>query len=658
MGSYSGSPMKTCISAVFSLSISALFVHAGTTFTYQGRLNDVGAPANGVYQMTFRLFNAASGPQQLAGFTFFGVMITNGIFDVTLDYGSEVFDGSARWLEIGVRTNGSTAAFVTLTPRQPITSSPYAIVAERVSGPISDSQLSANIPRLNVPATFAGPITAPAFNGDGSALISVNAVSLEGFAAQDFWKINGNSGTTVGTHFLGTTDNQPLEFRVNGVRALRLEPTTNGLPNLIGGSGQNVIEPGSSGATIGGGGGNIIKWTSHGALISGGAANVVDSSRHSTVGGGHGNNVLGTGYGLIGGGQGNSMEAASHSMIGGGMGNTVHFESAYITVSGGISNLAGGTSSTIGGGDGNMILRALAGTVAGGRVNVIYNRAEDCTIGGGHGNFINFETTSSTIAGGHSNRIDQYTQSSTISGGTRNLINSPSTIGFHSATISGGNGNSNFSSYATIAGGHFNTIDQSSYGAAISGGEDNTISSYARHATISGGAGNTIEFWSWNSTIGGGNSNRIANESGDSVIAGGRENGVLPRSIGASIGGGYSNSVQPNTRNCTIGGGEANCIDAYNDNSTIGGGNGNRIALYGVAGTIGGGSGNWINGGGPNTFQGCTISGGIRNSNSGHYATIPGGLGNYAVEHAFAAGTSANAAHRGALFGATPVAPA
>ena len=34
------------------------------------------------------------------------------------------------------------------------------------------------------------------------------------------WKIGGNSGTTAGTHFLGTTDNQPLEIKVNSARAL------------------------------------------------------------------------------------------------------------------------------------------------------------------------------------------------------------------------------------------------------------------------------------------------------------------------------------------------------------------------------------------------------------------------------------------------------
>jgi len=42
---------------------------------------------------------------------------------VTLDFGSGVFTGNARWLEIAVRTNGASG-FVTLTPRQPLTPTP------------------------------------------------------------------------------------------------------------------------------------------------------------------------------------------------------------------------------------------------------------------------------------------------------------------------------------------------------------------------------------------------------------------------------------------------------------------------------------------------------------------------------------------------------
>ena len=41
-----------------------------------------------------------------------------------------------------------------------------------------------------------------------------------------YWKLGGNSGTAPGAHFLGTTDNQALELKVNGQRVMRLEPAT------------------------------------------------------------------------------------------------------------------------------------------------------------------------------------------------------------------------------------------------------------------------------------------------------------------------------------------------------------------------------------------------------------------------------------------------
>ena len=53
------------------------------------------------------------------------------------------------------------------------------------------------------------------------------------------WQIGGNAGTTAGNQFVGTTDNQPLELRVNGQQALRLVPTA-GSPNVIGGFGENT----------------------------------------------------------------------------------------------------------------------------------------------------------------------------------------------------------------------------------------------------------------------------------------------------------------------------------------------------------------------------------------------------------------------------------
>jgi hypothetical protein len=103
----------------------------GTAFTYQGKLIDGGAPANGTYDFTFALYDALSGGAQVGSTITLGdVTVTDGLFTVQLDFGA-VFDGTAFYLEIGVRP-GSGGAYTTLAPRQALTATPYARYALQV----------------------------------------------------------------------------------------------------------------------------------------------------------------------------------------------------------------------------------------------------------------------------------------------------------------------------------------------------------------------------------------------------------------------------------------------------------------------------------------------------------------------------------------------
>lgn len=120
-----------------------------TAFTYQGRLTDGATPANGTYDLQFKLFDTPTvetGTQQGLTITNPGVQVTAGIFTVTLDFSANVFTGAARYLEIGVRPAGSSNSYTVLSPRQPITSTPYAIQtlnAQRLGG-ISASEYLTN----------------------------------------------------------------------------------------------------------------------------------------------------------------------------------------------------------------------------------------------------------------------------------------------------------------------------------------------------------------------------------------------------------------------------------------------------------------------------------------------------------------------------------
>ena len=70
---------------------------------------------------------------------------------------------------------------------------------------------------------------------------------------ENWWRLTGNSDTIPGTQFVGTTDNNALELKVNSARALRLEPHATS-PNVIGGYSGNAVAAGKAGATVGGGG--------------------------------------------------------------------------------------------------------------------------------------------------------------------------------------------------------------------------------------------------------------------------------------------------------------------------------------------------------------------------------------------------------------------
>src|SRR5579871_352482 len=120
----------------------------GTAFTYEGLLQNGTAAQSGTFNFTFTLYNVATLGSPIAGpITIPGVAVKNGAFTVTLDFGAAVWNGQINWLEIAVEKNGDSGP-TTLTPRQQVTPTPYAIYATtagNVSGTISVSQLSGTI---------------------------------------------------------------------------------------------------------------------------------------------------------------------------------------------------------------------------------------------------------------------------------------------------------------------------------------------------------------------------------------------------------------------------------------------------------------------------------------------------------------------------------
>ncbi len=120
----------------FALSLLAVGEPAqsqalGSAFTYQGRLTDVGSPANGNYDLQFKLWDAATADGQAGStLTLANTPVASGLFTVSLDFGAQ-FTGLRRWLEIGVRPGGSSVAFTLIGARQELTPTPNAVFAAK-----------------------------------------------------------------------------------------------------------------------------------------------------------------------------------------------------------------------------------------------------------------------------------------------------------------------------------------------------------------------------------------------------------------------------------------------------------------------------------------------------------------------------------------------
>lgn len=165
----------------------------GTAFTYQGRLNDGGTPAHGTYDLRFTIYDAASGGSLVGGPVGAApIGLTNGLFTASLDFGPQVFNGGARWLNVEVRTNG-VGNFSALSPRQPLTSAPYALysanagvaataatVSSVAAGNIAGTLGLAQLPATVVTNGQAGVTLGGTFSGSGGGLSNLNFAAFAG----------------------------------------------------------------------------------------------------------------------------------------------------------------------------------------------------------------------------------------------------------------------------------------------------------------------------------------------------------------------------------------------------------------------------------------------------------------------------------------------
>jgi len=324
-----------------TLAVSLAFAQAplGTAFTYQGQLKSEGQPYTGTCDFQFGLYDVPTEGTSLGDpIVLTEVPLNEGYFTVQLDFGAGAFMGEARYLDISVRCPAGTGDYTLLEPRQELTATPYALYA-------------------------------------------INN-----------WSVTGNAGTTQGTNYLGTSDDQALEIKVNNQRVFRFEPNTTS-PNLIGGYSGNAITTGVYGATISGGGksGYLNRVTDAYGSIGGGGDNQAGDAD---------TNLTNATYATVAGGYHNTA-SDEVSFVGGGI---LNLASGYASgITSGEQNTANGPGSAIGGGYHNA---ASGGTsaISGG----YYNTASEdgSAIGGGE-----YNTASgmySAVGGGEENTASGY----------------------------------------------------------------------------------------------------------------------------------------------------------------------------------------------------------------------------------------------------------
>ncbi|MEZ6318696.1 MAG: hypothetical protein R3B49_08085 [Phycisphaerales bacterium] len=219
-----------CAALAFALAPRA---HAqeflGSAFNYQGKLIDEGELATGIYDMHFDLVTS-EGFSVAPTVELLSVLVTDGIFNVTLDFGP-VFSPEALYLHIAVRRGTSIGPYIDLAPDQLVAPTPVALTA---LGPWAINPLTAE---LTYPNNIGIGVTDPLWPIDVRSTQGIIRLTSIAAANGSVLELRNNTtgtpsllgalaftdktGTTVGR--IGYTGLNEMTFQVSGVERLRIE---------------------------------------------------------------------------------------------------------------------------------------------------------------------------------------------------------------------------------------------------------------------------------------------------------------------------------------------------------------------------------------------------------------------------------------------------
>jgi len=223
--------------ATFAYSMPANFVPK--KINYQGKIQIDGSDYTGSKIFVFRIYDDLTGGTLNWTSDSTALDITNGVFSAILSNGNPTLSASVfrepRWLEIEV-------GGVTLTPREEIVASPYAMVAAAVAEDIDlpAGRLTGNLPAIDGSAlsgytmgnhiatttlqmgsygiNTSSNINANAFYGDGS-----NLTNMSGFSGDNLGDHTATQALQMGAYGVNTSsDISAASYQINGQAVLRV----------------------------------------------------------------------------------------------------------------------------------------------------------------------------------------------------------------------------------------------------------------------------------------------------------------------------------------------------------------------------------------------------------------------------------------------------